>query len=77
MQPWHGAVLVGPDIQWRVLLTDVDQLADGSWMYTYSFRPGRSCYFIVRPGPAMVDPHDDTFATLARDIGASYPASAR
>jgi hypothetical protein len=75
MREWTGAVLVGPDTQWRVLLTRVALTAGGDWAYTYSFRPGRSVTFVTRPGPGMLDPHDDTYAILARTAGDGYPGS--
>lgn len=77
MREWTGAVLVGPDVQWRILLTRVAQLANGDWAYTYSFRPGRSVTFVTRPGPGMLGPHDPTFAELARHASDDYPRSAR
>ena len=77
MREWTGAVLVGPDTQWRILLTRVAMTAGGDWAYTYSFRPGRAVTFVVRPGPGMLDPHDHAFADLARHARDSYPASAR
>ena len=77
MREWTGAVLVGPDVQWRVLLVKVAQLGNGDWSYTYSFRPGRTVTFVTRPGPGMLDPHDDTYAELARTAGDHYPASGR
>lgn len=76
MQEWHGAELVGEDIAPRVLLTDVYPIGGGDWAYRYSFAPGRSVVFVVRPGPGMLSPHDDTYARLVRELGAGYPRSA-
>lgn len=77
MEAFRGAAQVGDDGPPLILLTEVSQLPNGSWRYTYAIAPGRYCYFTVTPGPAMVSPYDDIYATLARAIAERYPASSR
>ena len=76
MIEWHGAAVVGGDTTPLVLLTDVYPVDGGDWAYRYSFRPGRSVVFVVRPGPGMLSPYDDTYARIARELGNHYPRSA-
>jgi len=75
VETWRGAVLVGADTQWRVLLTQVRQLDNGSRACTYSVRPGRSVTIVTWPGPDTLDPHDDIYARWARTLGAALPVS--
>lgn len=77
MQNWQGAAVVSAPGDPLILLTQIRQLDNGSWRYTYSIAIGRAVTFVTWPGPNMLSPYDSAFVTIAGDLARRYAASPR
>jgi hypothetical protein len=69
-------MVIGQGPRWLILLTGVEPVSGGMWVYTYSFAPGRLARITVQPHPGMLPPYDATYAELIAGIAGRWPAAA-
>lgn len=68
MKAWRGAEPIGELRGWLVLALAAEQLANGSWRYTYSVAPGVHVTLDLLPDPDMVAVTDPIYLEVLRGI---------